>query len=86
MIENLMLVITGTVIGVLAAKPALNLIQQSLTDDSLGSISLVTDINYRVILAGVMPAMFVFSLLSGGFPAYVISGCNIVEVLKGGSK
>jgi ABC-type antimicrobial peptide transport system permease subunit len=86
MIENLLLTVTGAVIGVLAAKPALNLIQQNLIDKSIGNITLVTQIDYGVILAGVAPAMFIFSLLSGGLPAYIISGCNIADVLKGGSK
>jgi ABC-type antimicrobial peptide transport system permease subunit len=84
--ENLLLVTTGTVIGVLLAKPVFNLIQQNLIGASFDNLSFITSINFEVIFAGVIPAMLVFSLLSGGLPAYIISRSAIAEVLKGGSR
>jgi ABC-type antimicrobial peptide transport system permease subunit len=87
MMENLLLTVAGSVIGLLLAIPAVSMIQQTVMGDSVfGDISLVRHIDCAVILTGVLPAMLVFSLLSGGLPAYLISKRNITHVLKGGSK
>jgi ABC-type antimicrobial peptide transport system permease subunit len=87
MAENFLLVAVGSIIGLLLAIPAMSLIQQRIMGGSfMGNLPLVGEIDYTVIFAGVLPAMLVFSLLSGGLPAYLISKRNIAQVLKGGSK
>ncbi|MDR1227230.1 MAG: ABC transporter permease [Prevotellaceae bacterium] len=82
MLENLMLIAVGTFIGVALTVPAFNLIQQNL----LGDLVLVSQIDYRVVFTGIIPVMLLFSLMSGGLPAYFISKRNIAQTLKGGSK
>jgi ABC-type antimicrobial peptide transport system permease subunit len=87
MMENFLLVAVGSIAGLLLAMPAINIVQRLIMGDSaMENISLIGQIDYTVIFAGVLPAMFVFSLLSGGLPAYFISKRNIASVLKGGSK
>jgi ABC-type antimicrobial peptide transport system permease subunit len=87
MTENFLLVLSGSVIGLLFAIPVMKIIQQKIMNGSfMENLSLVGQIDCVVIFAGVMPAIFVFSLLSGGLPAYLISKRNIAQVLKGGSK
>jgi ABC-type antimicrobial peptide transport system permease subunit len=85
--ENLILTVTGAVVGLALAVPVMNVIQANIMQGSfMGNISLVSGIDYRVIFAGVLPAAIVFSLLSGGIPAYRISKRPVAQVLKGGSK
>jgi ABC-type antimicrobial peptide transport system permease subunit len=87
MTENFLLVVSGSVIGLLLSMPAMKLIQQTVMGGSVVEhLPLVGQIDYTVIFVGVLPAMLVFSLLSGGLPAYLISKRNIAYVLKGGSK
>jgi ABC-type antimicrobial peptide transport system permease subunit len=87
MTENFLLVVTGSITGLLLAIPTMEIIQQKIMNGSVSeNLSLVGKIDYTVILAGVLPAMLVFSLLSGGLPAYMISKRNIAHVLKGGSR
>jgi hypothetical protein len=86
MTENLLLVVAGSIAGLLLAVPVMNTVQQMIPGESaMGNVSLVGQIDYAVIFAGVLPAMLVFSLLSGGLPAYLISKRNIASVLKGDS-
>jgi ABC-type antimicrobial peptide transport system permease subunit len=87
MTENFLLVVAGSIAGLLLAVPVMKMVQQMIMGDSVTkNISLVGQIDYVVIFVGVLPAMFVFSLLSGGLPAYLISKRNIAQTLKGGSK
>ncbi|MDR2407490.1 MAG: ABC transporter permease [Bacteroidales bacterium] len=87
MTENFLLVLAGSVTGLLLAMPVMKVIQQTIMNGSvMENLCLVEKIDYAVIFAGVLPAMFVFSLLSGGLPAYMISKGNVAHVLKGGSK
>jgi ABC-type antimicrobial peptide transport system permease subunit len=87
MTENLLMVAAGSIAGLLLATPAINTVQRLIMGGSvMENISLIGQIDYVVIFAGVLPAMFVFSLLSGGLPAYLISKRNIAYVLQGGSK
>jgi hypothetical protein len=85
--ENLILTLTGAVIGLLLALPVMKTIQSSLMQSSfLKNISLLSSIDYGVIFGGVLPAVIIFSLLSGGIPAYLIARQPVAQVLKGGSK
>jgi ABC-type antimicrobial peptide transport system permease subunit len=87
MAENFLLVAIGSIAGLFLAMPAINTVQRLIMGGSvMENISLIGEIDYVVIFAGVLPAMFVFSLLSGGLPAYLISKRNIAYVLQGGSK
>jgi ABC-type antimicrobial peptide transport system permease subunit len=87
MTENLLLVIIGSVIGLMLAVPTLNLVIHFLMKDSfMENITLVNRVDYPVIFAGALPVLLIFSLLSGGVSAYLISRCNIAHVLKGGAK
>lgn len=82
--ENFILVTAGAVLGILLAVPAMKFILSRMIDTAFINMSLVTDIDYLVIIIGVLPAVVIFSLLSGGLPAYAISKQNIASVLKGG--
>ncbi|MDR1227232.1 MAG: ABC transporter permease [Prevotellaceae bacterium] len=85
--ENLMLTIVGAIIGVALAAPVIKIIQENIMQGSaMENLSLLSGVDYRVIFAGVLPAAIVFSLMSGGIPAYLIAKRPIAQVLKGGSK
>ncbi|MGL5683361.1 MAG: ABC transporter permease [Marinifilaceae bacterium] len=87
MIENLILVLIGTTLGVLLTYPTAELISSTLMGGSVtGDIRILTKVNAVVMLCGVLPLCLLFTLLSGGLPAYFISKRNISELLKGGSK
>ena len=51
-----------------------------------GTDALITRINYMVILGGILPMMFVFTLLTGGYSAYLAVKKNMAVVLKGGDR
>ena len=85
--ENLMLTLTGAVIGLMLAVPVMNVIQANIMQGSfMGNISLMSGIDYGVVFIGILPAIIAFSLLSGGVPAYLISKRSVAQVLNGGSK
>jgi ABC-type antimicrobial peptide transport system permease subunit len=85
--ENLMLTIIGAVIGLTFAVPVMNVIQANIMQGSfMGDLSLVSSIDHGVIFTGVLPAAIIFSLMSGGIPAWLISNRPVAQVLKGGSK
>ena len=85
--ENLALTIVGAILGLALAVPVLRVIQSSIMQGSImGDLSLVSGIDYGIIFIGVLPAAIVFSLLSGGIPAWLIAKRPAAHVLKGGSK
>ena len=47
---------------------------------------LIASLDMSVIWCQVLPLAILFSLLSGGLPAYLITRKNIAEVLKGGNE
>ena len=51
-----------------------------------GTDTLITRINYVVILGGILPMMFVFTLLTGGYSEYLAVKKNMAVVLKGGDR
>lgn len=86
-VENLILVFFGTVLGLLLTYPVIGLIETQLLDATNGEgVSLLGSLNYWVVLIGVLPLSVLFSLLSGGIPAYLVVKRNIADTLKGGSK
>jgi ABC-type antimicrobial peptide transport system permease subunit len=85
--ENLILTVIGVVIGLAFAVPVMNVIQENIMQNSfMSNISLISGIDYEVVFIGILPAAIIFSLLSGGIPAYLISKRPIAQVLKGGLK
>lgn len=81
------LVITGTILGVCLVFPiADGLSVLFFNDGGENQVSLIGSLNYEVILFGIFPLALVFTLLSGGIPAYMIAKKNIAIMLKGGSK
>jgi ABC-type antimicrobial peptide transport system permease subunit len=87
MSENFLLTVFSALTGMASAIPIMSLIQQNLMSNStMTGFSIIDHIDYIVIFVGILPMMLIFSLLSGGLPAYLISKRNITQVLKGGSK
>ena len=85
--EIALLVIVGAILGIFLTYPVADWISVSFFNNGdEGQISLIEDLDYLVILCGVFPLSLLFTLLSGGIPAYIIARKNIATVLKGGSK
>jgi ABC-type antimicrobial peptide transport system permease subunit len=84
MLENLLLVITGALLGLALAVPVIHFMQSYFME--FGFLSIIGHIDYWIILLAGLPAIIIFSLLSGGLPAYLIARRNVAQVLKGGSK
>ncbi|MDR1581873.1 MAG: ABC transporter permease [Prevotellaceae bacterium] len=85
--ENLILTTVGAIVGLTLAIPVISIIQENIMQGSfMGNISLISGIDYGVIFTGILPAVIVFSLLSGGISAYLIAKRPVAQVLKGGAK
>ena len=86
-IENLILVVIGVFLGLLLFFPMVRMIEEVCINGVLeGTDALITRINYVVILGGILPMMFVFTLLTGGYSAYLAVKKNMAVVLKGGDR
>ena len=86
-VENVILVLAGIVVGLLLFSPVVYGIEYLCFEDSLlGNVSFLTQLNFMVILCGVLPLSILFTLLVSMFPAFVTLRKNMAEVLKGGSK
>lgn len=84
-VENLILVIVGVLLGLLLFFPMVHVIEETCVNGVLeGTDVLITHIDYVVILGGILPMMFVFTLLTGGYSAYWAIKKNMAVVLKGG--
>lgn len=82
--ENLVLVLLGTVLGLLLAYPTFSLIETYILDVTTGEgASLLGAMNWWVILLGVLPLSVLFALMSGGIPAWMAVRRNIAGTLKG---
>ena len=68
-------------IGVLLGMGLILFVDYSM--DVLCGVVLLDGVAWRVVVFGVLPLLFVFTLLSGGFPAYQMLQGNIAKVLKG---
>lgn len=87
MIENLILVVIGAIIGVLLATTVANLISRTLLNGGVeGDVLLIANIDFSVLILGVLPLALLFSLLSGGIPSWLVAKSKISEVLKGDIK
>lgn len=84
MAENLLLVLFGTVLGLILAYPTLNLIEVRILNVTTGEgSSLIGSMNWWIIFLGVLPLSILFSLMSGGIPAWLAARRNIAGTLKG---
>lgn len=84
LVENLLLVAAGTLAGVVLTLPTLHVVNDLLMQSEVhGSISFQPVLDWRVIGLGVLPVALVFTLLSGGIPAYRLARQPIVKTLKG---
>lgn len=87
MIENLLLVLIGTIIGLSLAVPTANAVGSIFLGNGLtGDFSLITKIDFLILIVGILPLSLLFTLLSGGIPAYLVAKGKIADTLKGGSK
>jgi ABC-type antimicrobial peptide transport system permease subunit len=85
MTENLLLVITGTILSILLTKPVANIIAEYFFSNKLtGNTTIISSIDLFVLVFEIFPLSLLFSLLSGGIPAYLIAKKNISEIMKGG--
>lgn len=86
-IEDFILVFIGSVIGILSVTTVVNfLVGQILGDTVFDSVFIITQIEYKVLIFGIAPLTLLFTLLSGGIPAYLVAKSNVMDILKGGSK
>ncbi|MDR1554387.1 MAG: ABC transporter permease [Prevotellaceae bacterium] len=84
MSEITLLVLCGTLIGLLLSYPVLYVVETVLLDYGVGEGSkLLGKMNYWVILLGILPVSLIFSLMSGGIPAWKIVRRSISGTLKG---
>lgn len=87
MTENLLLVLAGSIIGVVLTIPMAHVISSSfLSSGTDGHVSLITGIDFSILILGILPLSLLFALFSGGISAYFVAKGDISEMLKGGSK
>ena len=87
LVENLLLVITGTVLGILLTVPVCRGIDWIVFSNSIeGQMMLLPRLNWTIIFISVLPLALLFSFLSGGIPAYLTVKRPIIDMLKGGMK
>ncbi len=85
--ENCILVLLGASLGTLIAPHIASLVAENLLSaGNIVSISLISNISIDVFFFKLLPLALLFSLLSGGIPAYIVARGSIAEKLKGGSK
>ena len=85
--EYIILVFLGTCLGLLLVYPVFYVINNIFIEATpVSGFTLFPELNISVVLLGVLPLAMLFSLLSGGLPAYLIAKKNIANTLKGGSK
>lgn len=85
--ENFFLVLIGAILGVLLVLLMSYGVQSLVLGGSLNEkMLLIASLDMSVIWCQVLPLAILFSLLSGGLPAYLITRKNIAEVLKGGNE
>ncbi|WP_071135377.1 ABC transporter permease [Millionella massiliensis] len=85
--EHFLLVILGMILGWILVYPTISLFETKiLSAMSVEGVTLLGSMNYWIILYEILPLCMLFSLLSGGIPAYKISRQNIAYTLKGGAK
>ena len=87
LMENLLLVVLGTLGGILLTFPICRWIDKWVSlNSAIGEVTLLPELDWTLLLVSVLPLMLLFSLLSGGIPAWLAIKHSIMEMLKGGAK
>ena len=82
-IENLLLVSIGVIVGVSLSFPAGDLLDNLFANsNAFGKTSLISKDNIWMPILYTIPLALLFTLLSGGIPAYFIAKGKIAKVLK----
>ncbi len=85
--ENLVLIVIGTLGGIVLVTPVCEYIDGLFFMDSVvGEVRVLPEVNWGIVVLIVLPLSIVFSLISGGIPAYLNVKRPIMDMLKGGSK
>ena len=87
LVENIVLVIMGTILGIILLMPLCRYIDQVFFSDSVtGTLTVWAGIDWVVLIFEVLPLSLLFSCVSGGLPAYWMVRHPIVDMLKGGTE
>ena len=87
LVENLLLVILGTILGVMLTIPVCQGIDWIVFSNSIeGQMMLLPGLNWTIVFISVLPLALLFSFLSGGVPAYLMVKRPIMDMLKGGTE
>ena len=87
LMENLLLVVLGTLGGILLTFPICGWIDKwGSLNNSVGEVTLLPELDWTLFFISALPLMLLFSLLSGGIPAWLAIKHSIMEMLKGGEK
>ena len=87
LVENVILVIGGTLLGIILFVPLCQFFDKLLFENMiLGAQTILADMNLGVIFGEVLPLSLLFSIISGGLPAYWVVKYPITDMLKGGVK
>ena len=78
MIENLLLVILGIIIGVTLVFPMADLIGSLFFNE----LTIISNNDILLPILAILPLSLLFTLLSGGIPAYLIAKGKISKILK----
>ena len=84
--ENLLLTLTGAIVGVCATPLLLGALDKAIRNISILPISFYMQFDWKTILLVAGPCVLVFSFLSGSIPAWITAKREIVNVLKGESQ
>lgn len=82
-LENFILVLSGAILGYLMTIPCVRLIEEWFFETESLTSTILSYIDYFKSLILIIPYTFIFALLSGGIPSYLIARRNISEMLKG---
>ncbi|WP_065220150.1 MULTISPECIES: ABC transporter permease [Butyricimonas] len=87
LMENFLLVVLGTILGIILTLPVCEGIDCLLFSETIdGKMTILASLNWGMIFAIILPLSLFFSLFSGGIPAYWMVKRPIIDMLKGGSK
>ena len=70
LVENIILVIVGTLLGIILFVPLCQFLDKLLFENMiLGAQTILAHMNFGVIFGDVLPFSLLFSIISGGLPA-----------------
>jgi ABC-type antimicrobial peptide transport system permease subunit len=83
--ENLLLTLTGAIVGMCVTPILINAIDKMMLNNSMFPMTMSLFFDWKTILLVAVPCVLLFSFLSGSIPAYITAKREIVNVLKGES-